>query len=522
MNRIISVRLLMAMVAAGLGCGAFAQEQAPVSLNTFEMLPVIFPWMGTSNSAALSEFTPGNMRLAQAGYTFTDDEITFIQQPEMTSSYIAATKGFMQLGKLSLYGSFGYSNTGFKGVNYNATMMFNTLNPYLVGDTVSARQFMEQFDMEGKVSYKLNDRITLAAGAEYMSAVGAKQKDPRNKNTISYLRINPGITYDFGSTKIGMSGSVYTTSNELTYKVEGNWNQNLFVFLGLGYFRQEVNISSYSQWYKGMGYSGALQASHAKNNLYMLAEVSYDHFNEEARSGSSYRLIDGITGTDDISLSGLLRIGRDKALHIFKLNASLKAVSADEILQRSYKINKGTYSYDSLATVSWIENKHMINDINAGVRYSYLVLDSDHNIDIELGGTVGAGYFSTEHFPVQSYGYYNTFDLRGSLFAKKLLRAGRLLVTPGLEIGYRMNLGSDISYIVQPLSIPDMVYHDYFVSKADVIRASASVRCEMPMGQNNFIKSLFLIPEGRWAAAPGSEAGELSGYMISAVAGFTF
>jgi hypothetical protein len=512
----------MGIVAVGLGCGAFAQDQAPSGLNTFEMLEVIFPWMKTSNTAALSDLNLGNMSLAQTGYMYIDDELTFIQQPEMTSSFNVSTKGFMQLKKISLYGSFGYSNTGFEGLNYNGTMMYNTFNPYLVGDTVSARQSREQFDMQGKVSYKINDRITVGAGAEYMSAVGAKQKDPRNKNTISSLKISPGIIYDFGSTNVGISGSIYTKSNELSYSVEGNWNQNLFVFLGLGYFRQEVNISSYSQWYTGQGYSGALQASHDNDNLFMIAELSYDHFNEEARSGSSFRLIDGITETNNISLSGLLRISRGKASHIFRLNASLKAVNSDEILQRSYTVNKGTYSYDSLATVSWIENKHMINDIGGGLRYSYLVLDSDRNIDIELGGAVVAGYFSTEHFPVQSYGYYNTFNLSGSLFARKLFRTGRLLLTPGLDIGYRMNLGSDISYIIQPLSIPDMVYHDYFVSKADVIKASASVRCEMPLSQNNFVKSLFLIPEGRWASAPGSEAGELSGYMIGAVAGFTF
>ena len=325
-----------------------------------------------------------------------------------------------------------------------------------------------------------------------------------------------------GRTKVGLSGSVYTTSNELCYSVEGNWNQNLFVFLGLGYYRQEINISYYSQWYTGKGYSGALQASHDNENLFMLAEINYDHFSEEARSGSSFRLIDGITTTNDISLSGLLRLTRGKAFHLFTLTASLKAVGSDEILQRSYTVNKGTYSYDSLATVSWIENKHMVNDIGGGLRYAYLVTDGDRDIDLELGGAVEAGYFSTEHFPLQSYGYYNTFNLSGSLFAKKLFRPGRLLVTPGLDINYRMSLGSDIAYIVQPLSVPEMVYHDYFVSKANLLRASVSVRCEMPLSKNNFVKSLFLIPQGRWASAPGTEAGDLTGYMISALAGFTF
>lgn len=524
MKNLTVLFFLICLVMAGSGSTFAAADTTavPVGSRAFDLMTFVFPWTGTSNPAALSETNFGNISLAQAGYSISDDDIRMIQQPVQSSLYHAVTKGYMKLGRVSLFGSFGYSNAGYKGVNYNGTMMFDTYNPYLVGDSVSARQSREQFAMEGKLSYMLNDRISLAAGAEYLSAVGAKQKDPRNKNTISSLRVTPGITYDLGRTKVGISGSVYTTSNEMSYRVEGNWNQNVFVFLGLGYFRQEVNISSYSQWYTGKGYAGALQASREGNDMYMIAEVSYDHFTEEARTGSSLRLIDGITETDDISLSGMLRIEGGKAYHILALKASLKAVSGDEILQRSYKINKGTYTYDSLATVSWIENKQMITDLGGEVKYTRLVYDSEYNIDLEFGGALQAGYYSTEHFPVQSYGFYNTFNLGGSLFARKLLKAGRLLITPGLEAGYRMNLGSDISYTVQPLSVPAMVYHDYYVAKANIISASASVRIEMPFSQNKFVKSLFLIPRGRYAAAPGSEAGDLSGYLIDAVAGLTF
>lgn len=524
MKNLTALSLLISLIMAGLGDTVSAADTIPVPRGSraFDLMPFVLPWTGTSNPAALSETNFGNLSLAQAGYCWSDDDIRMIQQPGQSSSYHAATRGYMKLGNISLFGSFGYSNSGYKGVNYNGTMMFDTHNPYLLGDSVSARQFREQFDMAGKLSYSLNERINLAVGAEYLSAVGARQKDPRNKNTISSLRVTPGITYDLGKTRIGLSGSLYTTSDEISYSVEGNWYQNLFVFLGLGYYRQELNVSYYSQWYTGTGYAGAVQASRDLDDLYMIAEVSYDHFTEEARSGSSFRLIDGITETNDISLSGMLRMERRDVFHIITLKGSLKALSGDEILQRSYKINKGTYSYDSLATVSWIENKHMITDLGGEVKYTRLVYDSDHNIDFEFGGALQACYFSTEHFPVQSYGFYNTFNLGGTLFARKLLKTRRLLVTPGLEAGYRMNLGSDISYVVQPLSIPALVYHDYYVSKANVISASASVRIEMPFSQNKFVKSLFLIPQGRWAAAPGSEAGDLSAYMIDFVAGLTF
>ncbi len=522
MNKLTSIIIVTSLLAAGMGSGAAAQDNETAGSSLFETLPVVLPWTGTSNPAALADYDFGNHSLVQAGYNWQKSEIRFIQQPDLTSAYNVAIKGYKQLEKIILSGSFGYSNSAYEGVNYNGTMMFNTLNPYLLGDTVSARQSMESFDMEGKMSYIMNDRISLAIGVEYLTAVGAKQKDPRNKNTISLLKVTPGVTYNFGKTKVGLSGSVYNTSDELSYTVEGNWNQSLFTFLGLGYYRQEPNISSYTQWYTGRGYAGSLQASHDGGDIYLIGELSYDHFSEEARTGSSLRLINGIASTNDISLSGLLRISGEKAQHIFSVTGSYLSVSGDEILQRSYTVNKGTYSYDSLATVSWIENKHMINDIAGELTYSYLVFDSDRNIDLKVGGALDAKYFSTEHFPVQSYGFYNVFNIGVNIFARKLFRFGTLMVTPGLDAGYRMNLGSDISYVVQPLSVPDMVYHDYFISKADVISAAVSVRLEKPVIGNKFINSLFLLPQGRWAAAPGSEAGNLSGYMVNVVAGLTF
>lgn len=524
MNNETIVRFLLAGAIALISCSVVGSDTIPVPAGhgQFELLTLYMPWTGTSNPGAISEPGITEINLFQTGCNYSKDQIRFIQQPEKINSYNAVTKGIMKIGDLSVFGLFGYSNNRYYGSEYNGTLMFDTYNPYLLGDTVPARQFKEQFDMSGKLSYRVSDRLTLAAGAEYLSAVGAKQKDPRNKNNISSLRVSPGVIYDFGRTRVGLSGSLYTTSDEISYSVEGNWNQTLFMPLGLGYYRREVNISSYSQWYTGKGYSGAIQASHETGSIFMLAEIRYDHFIEEARSGSSFRLIDGITDKDDISLSALLRLAGEKAFHNFTLQGSLTSLSADEILQRSFTINKGTYSYDSLATVSWIENKHMINDIHGSLGYSYLVFDSERNIDFEAGATVGMNYFSTEHYPVQSYGQYNVFNLNGTLFASKLLRLGGINLTPGIDVSYQANLGSDISYTIQTYSLPEMIYHDYYITKASVVSGKLSLKLERPLARNKFIKSVFIIPEGHYSMANGSEAGDLSGYMVSAVAGIIF
>ena len=95
------------------------------------------------------------------------------------------------------------------------------------------------------------------------------------------------------------------------------------------------------------------------------------------------------------------------------------------------------------------------------------------------------------------------------------------MITPGIDACYRMNLGSDISYIVQPLSIPEMIYHDFNVMKADMIRGEISLRLELPVN-SKFINSLYMVSEASYGTTMGSEAGDLSGYWYSAVAGITF
>ena len=164
----------------------------------FEDLPLFAPWTNTSNPAALSTFSMTNLNLAQAGYSHKQEDIRLYIQPETTSSFYAETKGYMKLGKLSLSGAFGYQNDHYDGLIYNSTMMFNSLNPYIIGDTVPGTQIKEGFDLAGQASMRVNDRLSVAVGAEYNAAIGSKQKDPRNKNNITSLRITPGTDIRFG------------------------------------------------------------------------------------------------------------------------------------------------------------------------------------------------------------------------------------------------------------------------------------------------------------------------------------
>ncbi len=519
------VRTVLAGIFALFTCGASASDTipAPAGASVFEMMPFVCPLMGTSNPAALSLGNVSNINLAEAGYLFSNDEVRLVMQPERIMSWNTDTKGYMKLGKLSLFGSFGYSNSGYHGVMYNGTFMFNSLDPYILGDTVPARLFKEQFDMQGKVSYTVTDRIIFGVDAEYQSAVGARVKDPRHKNTISALRITPGVLYDLGKTRLGLSASYYTTSDEIDYKVEGNDKQVLFQFLGLGYRKEAFETSYYSQWYTGQGYSGAVQLDHSNGNTSTIAEVSFKHFKEECRHGSSYRLLNGITWTNKVDLTALLKVEGARAIHLISLKSSYEAANSDEINQQTHLVYLPSgIAYQELEIISWKENKYMVSDINATLSYSYLTFDRTGYPDIDAGVAFNMQYFKAGYYPVETNGFYDFMNAGASLYARKLFRIRSFLLTPGIEAGYRINLSSDISLSFIDRCEPEMVYHDYYISKAGLISTAAYLRIERPFSQNNFVKSLFLIPEARYRTAPDTETGSLTGYMISARAGITF
>jgi hypothetical protein len=103
---------------------------------------------------------------------------------------------------------------------------------------------------------------------------------------------HPGIVYHLGKTTLGLSGSWYTrTMNSHTpLKATGPdplhaTGSRLLPSRGKYFIILPVVHRKDSR---------ALQVSHETGNMFFLAEVNYDHFNEEVRSGSTFRLIDGI------------------------------------------------------------------------------------------------------------------------------------------------------------------------------------------------------------------------------------
>lgn len=494
--------------------------------QVFEMLPFISPWLGTSNPASISESFPGNMNRFYAGFMKKHDDLRAVQQPETTTSYKVITEGYKQIGRLTFFGSFGYENAFYDGVLYNGTMKYNTINPYIVGDTVPKVQSKEEFTISGKLNYNLTDKLTLALGADYSSAVGAKQKDPRNKDNILFFKVTPGIIWKLGKLDLGFHLSGFTSSDEVSYSVVGNiGTYNIFIMRGLGYFLEEPDIDSYSEWYKGQGYGAGLQASFKSGNIVNIAEVTLDFSKEEVRSGGSYQLLDGIANTTTIAFSDQFKIYNNGILHLINLNGSLSSLSGDDIIQKSLPVTVETptykYTYYQIKTLNWTKNKQLISDYSFNAGYTFLLPDQHNNVNTEFGADMTLKYFYSGHYPLSNNGYLNSLNLTCRAFFKKGFLSGKVRITPGAEAEYRMNLSSDISYTPMESNIPELVSKDFDILNTSYIKGEISSRVDLPTTWK-FIKSIFVDPSFSYAKAVNSKRGSLSNMFIHASAGVTF
>lgn len=517
-SKFLFLLILSFLVPATMVLGEDSIPQVKKS-GLLDLLPVLDPWFATSNPASISRYNLGDINEAETRFIRDHNEVRVIQVPETTTSIAAFTRGYKQMGNLTFFGSFGYSYDLYDGISYNGTMMFDTFNPYLIGDTVPARQTKEELNLAGRASYKLNNRLSLALGADYNSALGARQKDPRNKNNISDFSLTAGLLIDNDNFDFGISLSGYTSYDEVLYRVVGSrWTYSVFKFKGMGFFIEEPDIDSYSELYKGSGFSAALQSSFSVGKALNTTELVFGMSKEEARSGSSYNLLDGITNTMMVSFNNDLRFSRADKVNIFSLSGRMNWLNGDDIRQESKPVIVETptysYTYYQVMTILWAKDKHLLSDFTFSPQFRHIQLADDKSVLREFGAGVTFEYFFSGRYPLQSNGSMTVMNLTGSLYYRQMFEAGRFRITPGAEISARQNMSSDFSLLVGTTDrcFYDMIYGDFQMLQRSYIEGAASLHIDLPM-KTGRLSSLFLDPSFSYLKSIDPET-NLSGNCI--------
>ncbi len=468
------------------------------SFEFWRLMKYNTPWLGQINPAGLSktEFTSSNR--AEIGYRYSGKDIRFSQEPGIVNSFHAFTEGYTRIKNVSFYGAFGYSNEHYDRLKYNNTLVFDPSNPYLLGDTIGGRQRKEGYSLKGTVSVNLSERVSVGLGLNYSNSTGAKQKDPRNLNDISSLLVMPGVTLTKDNITIGLSGGLERFNNDISVSVTENAKYNLFQFMGLGYFKSIRNIYSYSNAYYGSGFRADIQLGYENNRFSSLNSAGVRFYSEEVRYGSANRLLDAISEKTTISLYSIQTLKGDKVSHNLEIDMRADFLGGAEINQDYVRIVQGLYSYDSLVTLSWVDNRHTIESYSGRLLYRLVHGGKADRPGFEATTGIMANYYSSKHFPVENWGFFDVFTVTGIVGLSRSLNPARgLVILPELTGTLRRSLYKDMAYVVMNQSIPEVAVADYTAMHYNFFRGDISLTSLIDAGSESISQYYIKIDYNR-------------------------
>ncbi|MCX6328122.1 MAG: hypothetical protein NTZ85_01225 [Bacteroidia bacterium] len=522
MHILITRILCLAILLSGIFHSASGADTLQVANSKlyFDNLPLTNIWANSTNPAGLTFCNSRQISLVEAGYSFSKKELKSPVEPGLINSFYAKTRGYKKIGKLTFFGSFGYDNEQYRDLLYNNTLVFDTDNPYILGDTIGGKQNKEGFLLEGAAAYPINERISIGIDVDYQNYVGSKQKDPRNRNDISSFTITPGLIYNGSKISAGISAGPLIFNNDISISVMDDGKYNLFQFLGFGYFKSIRNITSYENTYFGKGYQTEVQLRYRKESYSNFLVVNYKNYIEEVRYGNTKRLIDGISGRDGFSACNYQSFRKNDNLHQLNIFFHMMNLDGTEVMQHSKTIIAGLYTYDTLITDSWVEGKHIVSNYDGTIEYIFTRYNKSRE-KYRVNLSVTAGYQSAYHYPVQNYGFQEILNLLVYSGYKTYLKCKSLAIVPEFGIGYRKNLSKSMNYVVTPLSIPELQEQDYITRHSDLIKANAGVTL-LKRTNNKSLSEYFLNLNTTYTYFPGSDSGGKNNIFLIGSVGLIF
>ena len=138
-----------------------------------------------------------------------------------------------KLGKVSLYGHFGYGYDYGCGSTWRGWIdPYET--PFMLADSIPGSLSLERYSLEAGAGLPLSDNWSLGVDVAYDVALMAKHKDLRNKNTAMTFRVAPGIHWHNGGFGLGLDVGYERGTERVEYtQVSSSQEHVLFDLYGL-------------------------------------------------------------------------------------------------------------------------------------------------------------------------------------------------------------------------------------------------------------------------------------------------
>lgn len=199
----------------------------------------------------------------------TDDAKTFYSQfdGDKGNLYRAEALGYgVEKGKFMYSGIAAWESGLRRNTRYTDMRDERLLGPYLVADSLGGNYYHELYRLGGSAAL-YGKNIVYGLRADYRGTVAYRKADPRPKNTISELQLNPGIVIGMKKWDLGLFLDYIFYKQHLTIRIEESSRKDYFYLLrGFGLYDYSFSgiESSFRRYYRSHSYGGGVQLRQQK------------------------------------------------------------------------------------------------------------------------------------------------------------------------------------------------------------------------------------------------------------------
>lgn len=474
MNRKAGILFLFLLSYAGMS----AQEadslmrvkedtSAFVSLSTFELMPLLNPWLMTSNPAGLifnPDAHPGRLSLDYYG---EHGDYKRVQQGNSLNQYSFRTERFKKLRKASVYGKFSYDKSFEKGCVYTNINDPYRGTPYLLIDTSGREDIYDRefFSVRGDISTPVFGAFSWGMGAGLSAGLSSQDRDPRPRNKVLDLDLSQGLLFSIPHFSVGVN-LLYAYYNEDIEAdiVEEHTQVAFFQLHGFDTYTYHV-AASFNRLYKRHTGGGEGQVQIDLGGFNSLFGAKYLYIHETADDGRkagdaswSYIKNDSELEGKQLEFFNASSFRHGNFLHSLNSGYRKRRMIGTEILQRLEQVGEA-------GAVDWVEygreEKYTCSYYDLNIDYSFLLLERGFARNMEL--KLGVNYYGNE----QTYFLPNMDDsYRNRVLSASLAKSfflGRHELALGAGIKMKENLSAsrnfnESSFISEKLLLPDFEY----------------------------------------------------------------
>lgn len=156
-----------------------------------------------------------------------------IFEPEASVSGKLSASSRHTLGRVHLFGHFGYDNTYGRGSTWRGWIdPYST--PFMLADSIPGNISLERYAMEAGAALPLGGGWSAGIGMAYDVSLMAKHKDLRNKNTGMDFRVSPGVHWQGRRVGLGLDLGYERGTEKVEYmQVSESVEHVLFDLYGL-------------------------------------------------------------------------------------------------------------------------------------------------------------------------------------------------------------------------------------------------------------------------------------------------